>query len=78
MKITETKKATIEVTDEEYRTIQTFCRWLNDNLCCEDVSCAIEVFGEEELLLFDGVSPTNANIDVEIKIKDEYINMISK
>lgn len=33
MKITETTKATIKVTDEEYRTIQTFCRWLNDNLC---------------------------------------------
>ena len=70
MKITETKKATIEVTDEEYRTIQTFCKWLNDNLCCEDVSCAVQVFGEEELLIFEGISPTMNNVDIEIKIKN--------
>lgn len=70
MKITETKKATIKVTDEEYRTIQTFCKWLNDNLCSEDVCGAIEMFGEEEILLFEGVSPTNGNVDVEIEIKN--------
>ena len=78
MKITETKKATIEVTNEEYRTIQTFCKLLNDNLCFDDVSCAVQVFGEKELLFFDGVSPTGNNIDIEIKIKDWQIkyNMI--
>ena len=70
MKITETKNAIIEVTNEEYRTIQTFCKWLNDNLCCEDVSGAIEMFGEEDLVFFEGVSPTNGNIDIEIKIKN--------
>ena len=70
MKITETKKATIKVTNEEYRIIQTFCKWLNDNLCCEDVSCAVQVFGEEELLFFEGISPTMDNVDIEIKITD--------
>lgn len=69
MQIIEAKKATIQITNEEYRTIQAFCKWLNDNLCCEDVSCAVEVFGEEEFLLFEGVSPTNGNVDVEIEIK---------
>ena len=70
MKITETKNAIIEVTNEEYRTIQTFCKLLYDNLCFDDVSCAIQVFGEEAVLFFDGVSPTGNNIDIEIKIKN--------
>ena len=70
MKITETKKATIEVTDKEYCIIQTFCKLLHDNLCFDDVSCAVRVFGEEELPFFDGVSPTGNNINIEIKIKD--------
>lgn len=73
MKITETKKATIEVTDKEYCTIQTFCKWLNDNLCCSDISSAIEEFGEEELLFYEGFSTTNGNVDIEIKITDQYI-----
>lgn len=70
MRITEAKKATIEVTDKEYCIIQTFCKLLNDNLYFEDVSCAVQVFGEEELLSFKGVSPTDNNIDIEIKIKN--------
>ena len=71
MKITETKKAIIEVTNEEYRIIQTFCKWLNNNLCGYDITCAIEKFGDEELLLFDnGVSPADNNIDIEIEITD--------
>lgn len=70
MKITEVKKATIKVTSEEYRVIQTFCKWLNDNLCCNDISCAIEMLGEGELLLFDEISPTNDNVDIEIEIED--------
>ena len=70
MKITETTKAIIEVTNEEYRIIQTFCKWLNNNLCSYDASCAIETFGDEELLLFNGVSPTDNNIDIEIEITD--------
>lgn len=70
MKITETKKATIEVTDKEYCIIQTFCKLLYDNLCFDDVSYAVQTFGKEELLFFDGVSPTGNNIDIEIKIKN--------
>lgn len=70
MEITETKKATIKVTNEEYRIIQTFCKWLNDNLCCSDISSAIEEFGEEELLFYEGFSLTNGNIDIEIEITD--------
>lgn len=66
MKITETKKATIKVTDEEYRTIQTFCKWLYNNLCYDDVSSAIETFGEEELLDFEGVTSTNGKVNIEI------------
>ena len=70
MKITDAKKATIEVTDNEYCIIQTFCKLLHDNLCFDDVSCAVQSFGEDELLFFDGVSPTGNNIEIEIKIKD--------
>ena len=72
MKITETetKNATIEVTDEEYCIIQTFCKLLNDNLCFDDISCAVQVFGEDELLFFNGVSLIGNNIDIEIKIKN--------
>lgn len=67
MEIIKTKKATITVTNEEYRTVQTFCKWLNDNLCCEDVSCAIKVFGAE-LLLFDGATPLNEHISIDIEV----------
>lgn len=70
MKITETKKAIIEITKKEYRTIRTFCKWLNDNLCCDDISDAIEIFGEEGLLFFEGVSQTKGNVDIEIEITD--------
>lgn len=66
MEITETTKAIIRVTDKEYRTIQTFCKWLYNNLCCDDVSSAIETFGEEGLLDFEGVTSTNDSIDIEI------------
>ena len=41
-----------------------FCKLLNDNLCFDDVSCAIRMFGEEELPFFDGVSPTGNNIAI--------------
>lgn len=66
MKITEAKQATIKVTEAEYRIIQVFCKWLDDNLCCDDVTEAVRVFGDEELLDFEGKSPTGGNVNIEI------------